>query len=95
MDYFPAITDTELSWIIDAIVSGKSAEGFLGSFSPSDLDKILILANEKIKSIEESKIVFPEAREMSPELMRFETLMGLPPMKYFLRILPHKDEYFR
>ena len=87
MVYETHLTDMEISWIIDSIVSGKATKDLLNGFSPGELEKILILVNEKIKVIEESKPVFPEAHGISPEVLHFERLMGLPPMRYFSGII--------
>jgi hypothetical protein len=84
MDYSSNLSDMEISWIIDAIVSGRATRQLLEGINESELEKILILINQRIKMIqEESKPEFPEQWGVSSEVFRFEAAMGLPRMKYF------------
>ncbi|MBD3203051.1 hypothetical protein GF327_02055 [Candidatus Woesearchaeota archaeon] len=92
----PNLTETELAWIIDALVSGRLKQNkILSEISKKDLEKILIRLGKKI-SVEQKthKPNFPDPWGITNMVLKFERAMGLPDLDYFSKPFLEDKGYF-
>lgn len=102
MDYFPSfnLTETELSWIIDALVSGDGEKSeLLNNIPESELEGILTRLQERLKQRKEQeehaeKAEIPELWGITEEVLKFEKAIGLPPLIYFSKPFIREKDYF-